>query len=162
MPTTSLHDALTRPPARTRVIDDCLQLIDEEVAAKGGLTGIAVKGAYRIVKAVRATFVRDVIDAMLDEWVTSLEPFYEEWRTGGGDASLADFLSARREAVAEKLLQVTDRRAQRMKTVSIKILYERLRPTAKRNVEEAVPRLGLLVERRLGEEGDRSANSLGE
>jgi len=152
MPSKFLSDALTRPPVRTRVIDDCSKLIDEEIAAKGGLTGIAFKGAYRLVKAVRATFVRDVIDAMLDEWVSSLEPFHEEWRTGGGRASLADFLSARREAVAEKLLEVTDSRAQRVRTVSIKSLYARLRPTAKRHEEEAVPRLGSVVERRLREE----------
>ena len=51
MPT--LTDMLLVPGNRPKVIADCVQLINEEVDSKGGLTGLAVKGAYALVKAVK-------------------------------------------------------------------------------------------------------------
>lgn len=48
MPSKFLSDddkgAVTRAPVRARVVDDGADLIDEDVAAKGGLTGIAIDG----------------------------------------------------------------------------------------------------------------------
>jgi hypothetical protein len=47
--------------------------------------------------------------------------------------------------VSEALLAITDGRAQRAKNQAVKGTYEKLRPTAKKHVEAAVPRIGRLV-----------------
>ena len=143
----SLAEKMTQPPARARVIGECCTLIDEEVATKGGLSGLAVKGAYKLVKAVKPTFVPEVVDDMLDEWVGKLEPFFTQWQASGNGKPFADFVSARSGEVAEALLQVTDKRAQSAKNKTVKSMYEKMRPSAKKHVEEALPRLGRLVER---------------
>jgi hypothetical protein len=49
--------------------------------------------------------------------------------------------------VADALLGITDRRAQRAKNQLVKGTYEKLRGQAKKHVETAVPRLGELFER---------------
>jgi hypothetical protein len=49
--------------------------------------------------------------------------------------------------VAEALLSITDARAQRAKNQAIKGAYEKLRGSAKKHVEAAVPRIGRLVEK---------------
>ena len=141
-----LSEKLTNPTNRARVIKECCNLIDAEVKSKGGLSGIAVKGAYGVVKAVKPTFVPEVVDSMLDEWVARIEPFYDSWQKDGGGRPFASFLDGRRDAAAEALLTVTDGRARNAKNGSVKKMYEKMRPSAKKHVEEALPRLGKLIE----------------
>ena len=143
----TLADKMTTTPNRERVITECCTLIDEEVKSKGGFGGIAIKTGYGLVKAVSPGFVHDVVDAMLDDWVSKLEPFFVQWEAGGKKGSFSDYLSGRGGEAADKLLEVADSRAQRTKHGSVKKMYEKLRPSAKEHVEKALPRLGALVER---------------
>jgi len=143
----TLTEKLTQPPNRERVIADCQTLIDEEVRGKGGLSGIAVKGAYTVVKAVKPRFVTEVVDAMLDDWVAKLTPFWDDWDRAGRTRPFAEHLRSQGDSVAEKLLEVTDGRARGAKNASVKKMYEKMRPTAKKHVEDALPRLGGLVEK---------------
>ncbi len=143
----SLADKMTKPPARDRVVHECCTLIDEEVKTKGGISGLAVKGAYAVVKAVKPKFVGEVVDGLLDDWVAKLEPFYTQWEQNGGGRPFPDWLQSRSSEVAEKLLEVTDAKAQHSKNNTVKKTYEKMRPSAKKHVEEAIPRLGRLVER---------------
>jgi hypothetical protein len=143
----SLTEKLTQPPKRDTVVADCCSLVDDEVKSKGGISGIAIKGAYGVVKAVKPKFVSEVVDGMLDEWVEKLSPFWEEWDKAGRSRPFAEHLRSQGDRVAEKLLEVTDGRARGAKNATVKKMYEKMRPTAKKHVEEAVPRLGALVER---------------
>jgi hypothetical protein len=142
----TLAEKLTQAPNRARVIDACCNLVDAEVKSKGGLSGIAVKGAYGVVKAVKPRFIPEVVDAMLDEWVGKIEPFYDSWKKDATGRPFADYLDGRRDAAAEALLAVTDGRARVSKNGSVKKMYEKMRPSAKKHVEEALPRLGRLIE----------------
>ncbi|HKA86671.1 MAG TPA: hypothetical protein VKE22_03360 [Haliangiales bacterium] len=144
-----LAEKLIDPSRRARVIEACLRLIDDEVKSKGGLSGIAVKGAYGVVKAVKPKFVPEVVDGMLDEWVEKLEPFWGTWTAEGGGKSFPDYLTGRKSDVAEALLGVTDGRARQSRNGSVRRMYDKMRPTAKKHVEEAVPRLGRMVEKEM-------------
>jgi hypothetical protein len=143
----SLAEKLTREPQRDKVVQDCVSLIDAEVRAKSGLSGIAVKGAYGVVKTVKPRFVAEVVDGMLDEWVAKLEPLYNSWEQDGGGKSFGDYLVARHDQASEALLAVTDGRAKVSKNGSVRKMYEKMRPSAKKHVEEALPRLGAMIER---------------
>lgn len=140
-----LADKVTKQPERARVIDDCVALIDSEVAKKGGLSGLAIKGAYKTVKALKPGFIAGVVDALLDEWIAKLEPFYGSWSADAG--TFDAHLSRQRGPVAEALLEVTDARAARTKHTTAKKLYEKLRPSAKAQVEESVPALAAVMQR---------------
>ena len=61
-----------------------------------------------------------------------------------------EHLQANPARVADALLGITDRRAQRAKNQMVKATYEKLRGQAKKHVEAAVPRLGELFERHAG------------
>jgi hypothetical protein len=143
----NLADIL-RAEKRPAVIADCVKLVDEEVSAKKGLSGVAIKGAYGAVKAIKPGIVTEMVDSLLDDWVARLEPHFQAWQAGAG-GNLADFLSGRADQGGEDLLAVTDERAQRTKHKTAKKIYDKLRPSAKRNVSAGVPRLGALVERHL-------------
>jgi hypothetical protein len=143
MPT--LTDILLVPGNRPKVISDCVLLIQEEVDAKGGLTGLAVKGAFALVKAVKPGFVAEAVDHMIDDFVKRLEPFWAEAQAK--NEPIGPLLSARAPQVADALLAISDERAQRAQNPNLKKAYEKLRPTGKKHVEAAVPRVGRLIQK---------------
>jgi hypothetical protein len=143
MPT--LTDMLLVPGNRPKVIADCVQLINEEVDSKGGLTGLAVKGAYALVKAVKPGFVTEAVDHMLDDFVKRLEPFWADAQAK--NEPIGPLMNARAPQVADALLAISDERAARSTNPTLKKAYEKLRPTGKKHVEQAVPRVGRLIQK---------------
>jgi hypothetical protein len=139
----TLSEILLVPGNRKAVIADCVKLIEEEVDSKGGLTGLAVKGAFAIVKAVKPGFVPEAVDHMLDDFVKRLEPFHAAAQSRGEPTGPS--LNARAGEVADALLAISDERAQRAKNQTLKKAYEKLRPAGKKHVEAAVPRIGRLI-----------------
>lgn len=145
MPT--LSEVITAPTKRPEVIRDCGFLIDEEVKKKGGLSGAAIKMAFAAVKAVKPGFIPEAIDHMLDDFARRLEPFYDSFKQAAPARSLTDHFNSQSPAVADALLGITDDRAARAKNPTIKKTYEKLRPSAKKHVEEAVPGIARLIEK---------------
>jgi hypothetical protein len=143
----TLKDIILEPGKRPQVLNDCEQLLDEEVASKGGLGGLAVKGAFAMVKAVKPGMIREALDGLLDDFVGRLEPFYAAHQTAGGAKGLGDYFASRSGEIADALLGITDDRAARSKNATLKKAYEKLRPQGKKHSEEAVPRVGRMIEK---------------
>lgn len=146
--TTLLERLTTGPGRRDRVLDDCVRMIDEEVASKGGLMSLPLKAAYKVVKGVRPGFVRAAMDFLLDDFCRALEPFYRAWADTAAEtrAPLGDALRKEQERVADALLSITDARAARSTHTTVRALYEKLRGAAKGHVVAALPRLGRTIE----------------
>lgn len=149
-PARTLVEHLTAADKRRRVITDCGLLIDEEVSRKGGFSGAAIKLGYGTVKAVKPGFIAEAVDNLLDDFARRLEPFYQahqRLRSGGNPRSLVDHFVGESGAIAEALLGITDDRAARAPGGVVKKSYEKLRPTAKKHVEEAVPGVARLIDK---------------
>jgi len=145
---TTLAEVLTSDAKKAAVVDDCCTLIDEEVSDKGGLSGLAIKAGYSAVKGIKPGFVKNVVTDLLPEFAKVLDPIYTEAKSQNRPIG-AHFVS-NSGRVADALLSITDGKAQRSKSGVVKGTYDKLRGTAKKNVEAAVPRLGKLVERHAG------------
>ena len=141
----ALKDKLLAPGVRANVLADCVQVIEEEVAGKGGITGLAIKGAYKMVKAVGPNIVREAMDGMLNDFTSRLEPFFEEWQQKGAGTPLGSYLSSRSGQVANALLGITDDRAKKSQHKVLKGAYEKLRPQAVEHIGAAMPRLADLI-----------------
>ena len=72
----TLREALGGEDKRQAVIQDACVVLDREVADKSGLSGVAVRGAYTIVKGIKPGFVSEVIDALLDDFLDALQPLH--------------------------------------------------------------------------------------
>ena len=140
----TLKEQLGTGEKRQQVIEDAMKVLDAEVADKGGLTGLAVKGGYKVVQGVRPGFVRDVVTGLLDEFLDAMDPLYQEAKQKGRPAGA--YLLENKGRMAEGLLAVTDRKAQRAEGM-LKKAYDKLRPLAKGQVEAAAPRLSQLLEK---------------
>lgn len=141
-----LYDKLPLPDRRDEMVDACTRLLDEEVKKKKGVGGLAVKAGYKILRAFKPGAAREAIDTLFDDFIEALEPFHQEHEQGGA-GSFGDHLETKAPAVAAALVEVTDRRAENSKHKNLVKAYKRMRPSALRNVEEAVPRLAVLMDR---------------
>jgi hypothetical protein len=140
----ALRDALLDSTKKPAVIADCTTLIDEEVSSKGGLSGIAVKAGYAAVKGIKPGFITEVIEKLLPEFAEQVEPI---WQEGAAKGDGAKYLVDNKGRVADALLSVTDAKSKNAKSALVRGTYEKLRGSAKKNVEDAVPRLAQLVKK---------------
>ncbi|MBX3228469.1 MAG: hypothetical protein KIT84_07445 [Labilithrix sp.] len=141
----ALVDKLTDEAKKKDVVKDCCDLIDAEVKDKGGISGLAIKAGYGAVKGIKPGFVENVVNDLLPEFAKALEPTYDEAKEKG--ESVSSYFTSHASQVADALLAITDAKAARAKSGAAKGAYDKLRSSAKKNVEQAVPRLGKLVEK---------------
>lgn len=144
----TLRELLGGAPKRGAVVDDALKVLDAEVDSKSGLGGIAIKTAYKVVRGISPDFLRRTVDHLLDDFLNALDPIYQEAVQRGVDAR--QHLVSNPSRVADQLLAITDARAARADNQMVKKTYEKLRDGAKKHVEAAVPRLGDLFSRHVG------------
>jgi hypothetical protein len=149
---TSLVEKLAKDPVRPLVISDCVELIDAQVKQKG----FVIKSAYATIKAIKKRFIPEVVDSMLDEWLTKLQPHYDRW-VATKTSTFSDYVVARGDDVAEDLLSVTDARAAKTSHTTAKKMYGRMRDGAKKNVIEAIPALAKVIEKHLAKLPDQPA-----
>ena len=140
----TLQEILLAPDIQPQVIADCRKLIDEEVSEKSGVSGAAVKLAYKTVKAFAPGYIQHMVKSLLPDLAGQLEPYWADFNASGG-SEFGDYLAKRGNEVAEALLSVTDARAARSSRPTIIKAYKTVRGSAVKNVEAALPRVGDLV-----------------
>jgi uncharacterized protein DUF6918 len=142
----TLQETLLAPDVRPKVIADCQTLIEQEVSDKSGISGTAVKLAYKTVTAFASGIVHDMLESLLPSMVEKLEPYWADFSASGG-SEFGDYLAKRGDEVSESLLSVTDARAAASQRATLKKAYNSVRGSAVKNVEAALPRLGALVQK---------------
>jgi len=141
----SLVEVLKDNNKRKLVLDDCEVLLDAEVADKKGLSGVAVKGAFKVLKKFKAGMIRITLDDMIDEFAVQIDPFWLECQKNGQDAR--GFFVSRQSDVANALLSITDERAKISPNRGIRKAYNGLRPKAVQHISDAMPRLSQLIKK---------------
>jgi hypothetical protein len=140
----TLQQILLAPDTQPTVLADCRTLIDQEVSDKSGVSGAAVKLAYKTVTSFAPGYLNGFIEATLPDFVDALEPFWADFTTSGG-SEFGDYLAKRGDEVAQALLAVTDRMAKASERATIIKAYRAVRGNAAKHVEAALPRVGDLV-----------------
>ena len=140
-----LADTLLKTETRPGLLRDCAVMVDEEVASKGGLSGLAIKAGYATVKAFKASIINEVLEGMIDDMVKNMESFWDDYEKGGKAGAFDGFLNSRAGAVADAMLKISDDRAATTHHHNLKKVYEKLRPTGKKHTVEAMPRVGRLI-----------------
>ena len=145
----TLDQTLLAPDIRPDVVADCLTLIDQEVSAKSGISGAAVKLAYKTAKTFARGYLQQTVENLLPDFVAALEPYWADF-TASGAAGFGDYLVKRGDEVAESLLAVTDARAKMSDRAVIIRAYGTVRGGASKNITAALPNVGTLVEKYAG------------
>jgi len=141
----NLREIAADPSKRTQVVGDACAAIDEEVRSKGGLGGMAIKTAYKMLTSLAPDMVTRTMDRLLDDFLDAVQPYYDEAKQKG--QGVAAHIKAQSAQLTESLLSITDARAERAENGTMKKGYERLRPSAAKHVAAGVPRLADVIER---------------
>ena len=155
----TLGELLEDKARRERVVDDCVQLIDDEVGRKSGFSGLAIKGAYGVVKAIKKGIIKESVSTLLNGFISKLEPYYVRYLQEGGGQPFSALLNKEPANVADALLSFTDEKAQRAQNQTMKKAYDKLRPSAKDHVQAAVPGLGKVSARHRNEAQSHQAQA---
>lgn len=137
-----LSDILLNENNRDSVVDDCVELIEKQVASAPGLGGLALKAAYSTVKGIRADYCAQVVDQLLPEISIALDPMWSEAVNNGNPV---EYLTERKAQVAYQLLQISDKKAENSTRAVVKGAYAKLRPSAKTYVENGIPDLAKII-----------------
>jgi hypothetical protein len=142
----ALQDILLAPDVQPTVTADCLKLIDQEVSDKSGVSGTAVKVAYKTVKTFKPGYLQSMMERLLPDIVDQLEPYWADFIASGA-AEFGDYLVKRSEEVSEALLSVTDKHAESSVRPAILKAYRAVRGGAAKHVAAALPQIGALVQK---------------
>jgi hypothetical protein len=137
-----LSDGLNDANKQTSLVNDCVKLIDEQVSAKGGLGGMALKAAYGAVKGIKPGYVASAIEALLPPTLTALDPIWSEGTQAGNPV---EHLNQNRSRAADAVLSVTDTRIEKSSNGVVKGAYNQFRKSVKGDVEEAIPGLAKII-----------------
>jgi len=141
-----LRQILLAPDTQPPVVADCHRLIDQEVSGKSGVSGTAVKLAYKSAKSFAPGYLHGMVESLLPDMVAELEPYWAHF-TASGASGFGDYLVKRGDEVSGALLSVTDARAKVSERPTILKAYGAVRGSAARHVAAALPNVGSLVQK---------------
>jgi hypothetical protein len=142
----TLHEMLLAPETKPQVTADCEMLVTNEVGGMSGISGTAVKLAYKTVRTFSADHIRYMIETLLPRMADELQPYWADFNEGGG-GSFGDYLSKREDEVSEALLSITDERGRNSSRPVIVKAYNTVRGGASKHVKAALPQVGALVQK---------------
>jgi hypothetical protein len=145
----TMQDILLSPENKPHVMDDCLTLLDQEVASKSGISGTAVKLAYKTANTFASGYLRSMVELLAPDMIIQLEPYWADF-TASGAGDFGDYLVKHGDEVSEALLAVTDKRAETSTRPAILKAYKTVRGSASKHVTAALPALGALVQKYAG------------
>jgi Family of unknown function (DUF6918) len=153
MPT--LQETLLAPDIRPQVIADCEELVDHEVGSMSGVTGTAVRLAYKTVRTFDSGHIPAMIVSILPSVADTLQPYWADFTAGSqaGSGDFGGYLAAREDEVAEALLAITDSRQRASSRATIVKAYNTVRGSAVKHVKAALPALGALAQKYGAREG---------
>jgi hypothetical protein len=142
----TLGHILLAPDTQPHVVAECRLLIDQEVSGKSGVSGTAVKLAYKTAKSFAPGYLQGMVESLLPDMVAQLEPYWDGY-TASGASGFGDYLAKRGDEVSEALLSVTDARAKVSGRPVILKAYGMVRGSAAKHVAAALPNVGSLVQK---------------
>ncbi|MDI6795788.1 MAG: hypothetical protein QMD09_02535 [Desulfatibacillaceae bacterium] len=141
-----LAQTMLDPSIRKDVIADYILFIDSRASGMKGASGLVVRTAYKGFKKISPSIMEEAVSGLLEPFMEILDSFHEEYLAAAGPKESFDrWLHPRADAVAQKLLAVTDGVAKNSGHRMLASLYAPVRKIAEKPVIEAVPGMALVA-----------------
>ena len=142
----TLREMLLAPDVKPQVVADCQALVERELHSKSGVSGTAIKIAYKAITTFAPGYYTETVESMLPDMADRLQPFWADFIASGG-SEFGDYLAKRSDEVSEALLSVTDDMRNRSKRPTVIRAYNAVRNGAAKHIEAALPNLGAMVQK---------------
>ena len=142
-----LDSLLSDPARKSALVEDCVALVESEVASKSGIRGRFVKAGYAGMKKIQPGIVAKAVRKLMPEFAPALAPHVQ---AATENSDLPTYFNTHAKAIAESLLAVTDARAKKAERGVLTKIYSGLRSSAAEHTAAAMPGLGKVLERHVG------------
>ncbi|WP_392534831.1 DUF6918 family protein [Nostoc sp. C117] len=139
-----LSEGLLNPEKKAMLVDDCCNMLETQLASKSGISGIALKTAFSALKGVKPGYIPYAIEQLLPECLKAIDPI---WNQGVEKGDPVGYVTANSSYTADALLGVTDARVKSVRRPIVRGTYEKLRGSAKKHVEEAIPDFANIIDK---------------
>ncbi|MEL7223864.1 MAG: hypothetical protein AAGL17_03125 [Cyanobacteria bacterium J06576_12] len=143
----TLTDKIQDKAVKNAIANDCAQLIDRQVSAKKGLSGMALKAAYGVIKGIGNNYVPGAIKRLLPETCAAVEPV---WAEGVAKGDPVAHMTAECDRTANLILGATENRIARVGNGLITGTYNKLRNSIKPEVVTAIPEVAQILNKHTG------------
>ncbi|MTJ49176.1 hypothetical protein [Dolichospermum sp. UHCC 0259] len=137
-----LSEKIINSGQKDLIVQDCCTMIDAQLASKSGISGMTLKAAFAALKGIQPGYIPNVIESLLPVCLTAIDPI---WSEGVEQGEPVKYLTANSKRTANALLGVTDERVKNTKRQIVRGTYEKLRNSAEKHVQEAVPDLAQVI-----------------
>lgn len=145
-PTGSLGQAVDDPARRTAVIAELSEAIRQTAETQGGPV---LRGLNSIERSTPGA-LETLLDRQVVSYANALQPYWDAYRSSGGQGGFGTYLSDRAPEVSDALLAVGDRFAAEAKSTSVRFLYRLARFEGPQDVTAALPQIGAIMEKAVG------------
>ena len=76
-----------------------------------------------------------------------MDPYYEQYQEQSGEKTWPEFIAPHNEALADAFLAVTDAKAEKSDSDTVRKTYGKLRPKARKEVVASMPALAKMMEK---------------
>ena len=90
--TATLRGARLTPEVQPEVLSDCYALIEQELSEKSGVSGTALKLAYKTVSSFAPGYYHSTVEDLFPGIVDKLEPYWADFSATGG-SGFGDYLA---------------------------------------------------------------------
>jgi hypothetical protein len=142
----TLREMLLAPDAQPQVVADCEALVNGQVSGMSGVSGTAVRLAYKAVRTYDAGHIHYMIETLLPHIADALQPYWTDFTASGG-GEFGDYLAKHEDEVCESLLAITDERGRNSGRPVIVKAYKSVRGSAAKHVKAALPAVGTLTQK---------------
>ncbi len=119
-----------------------MQLMNARVSSKSGISGIALKATYGVVKSIGPSYIPSALESLIPETFRALDPLWQEGLQAGDPVA---HLSQNSSVAADQVLSITDARIEKSKNKIVRSSYTKLRKSVKTDVEAAIPGLATII-----------------
>jgi hypothetical protein len=139
----ALSDGLNDPNKKSQVVTSCTELLDTQVSSIGGVSGFAIKTSYSTIKGLAPGYCSGAIERLLPSFFAALDPIWDEGVQSGDPV---EHLTKNSSRTADALLSITDTRIEKSSNNTVKGIYSKLRNSAQKHVENAVPDFAKVID----------------
>ncbi|MBX2800904.1 MAG: hypothetical protein KTR31_24700 [Myxococcales bacterium] len=133
----ALVEAMEDPAKRGAILAGCEKLVQDEVAATTGMSGVALRAGFKAFRSLRPDMLRRALERLVPLFLPVIQRHWE----AAGDRGPGTHFASRRDDIADELLAVTDGLAERASNRVLVRTYRTLRGRARHYVVAAVPKI---------------------
>lgn len=137
-----LSEQIQDKEVRLNIAEDCVKLMDNQVEAKTGITGILFKTLYKGIKSISPNYVQKAIFGLIPPVSQAINPLWDEGKEKGNPVT---YLQNNPTLTTNTILSVTDERIKKAQNKIIKVSYEKVRNFLQDEIEQVVPQLAEIL-----------------